>query len=352
MGIPQKINPEKVANFSSRKSDRQLTSFHQQSTTDSPAKNHVLPPVFAKTPSKNAGYPAQKKLLQKRSLFGLGFGFSDGNGKFRCGPPALYRALWLGDIGKMGFIRSYVGRSAKQILGRQGIAVVRPMMKFGFDPFADIRRLAGVWNYPLKRIFDVGANDGDTALKALKEFPEAQITSFEPHPSTYAQLIAKIGSNPRFQGVNVALGAQTGEVEMFEYDDSKVNSLTPNAEFAKRFGKKGRCIRVASTTLDTFCSEKSIESIDLLKIDTEGFDLVVLEGCCSMLQRRAIKFIFVEFNDLQPREGVFGGSLMPFDTLLRPHGYRFIASYNDYIGTEGEMFLLANALFALPPSSP
>jgi FkbM family methyltransferase len=252
----------------------------------------------------------------------------------------------------MGFIRSYAGKSAKRILASQGIAVVRPMMKFGFDPFTDIRRLAGVWNYPVKTIFDVGANDGDTALKALKEFPEAQVTSFEPHPSTYAQLIAKIGGNPRFQGINVALGAQTGEVEMFEYDDSKVNSLTPNAEFAKRFGKKGRCIRVASTTLDTFCSEKSIESIDLLKIDTEGFDLIVLEGCRPMLQRRAIKFIFVEFNDLQPREGIFGGSLMPFDTLLRPYGYRFIASYNDYIGTEGEMFLLANALFALPPPLP
>jgi hypothetical protein len=53
MGIPQKINPKKVADFSNPKSGRQLTSFHQQSTTNSPSKNHVLHPVFAKTPSKN-----------------------------------------------------------------------------------------------------------------------------------------------------------------------------------------------------------------------------------------------------------------------------------------------------------
>src|SRR5947209_9994074 len=70
-GNPSKINPEKVACFSSPKNDRQLTSFHQQPTTTSPAKNHVLHPVFAKTPSKNAGYPRPKKLLQKRSLFRL-----------------------------------------------------------------------------------------------------------------------------------------------------------------------------------------------------------------------------------------------------------------------------------------
>jgi hypothetical protein len=65
-GNPSKINPEKVARFSSPNPDRQLTSFHQQSTTNSPSKNHVLPPVFAKTPSKNEGPTTPQKILQKR----------------------------------------------------------------------------------------------------------------------------------------------------------------------------------------------------------------------------------------------------------------------------------------------
>jgi hypothetical protein len=51
---------------------------------NSPSKNHVLHPVFAKTPSKNAGYPAPKKLLQKRSLFGLVPGCSLGGGEAQC----------------------------------------------------------------------------------------------------------------------------------------------------------------------------------------------------------------------------------------------------------------------------
>jgi hypothetical protein len=59
-GNPSKIKPEKVSCFSSPKPDRQLTSFHHQSITTSPQKNHVLPPVFAKTPSKNAVPPPQK----------------------------------------------------------------------------------------------------------------------------------------------------------------------------------------------------------------------------------------------------------------------------------------------------
>jgi hypothetical protein len=64
----------KSGKFFDPKNGRQHTSFHQQSTTNSPSKNHILRTVFAKTPSKNAGYPARKKLLQKRSLFELGPG--------------------------------------------------------------------------------------------------------------------------------------------------------------------------------------------------------------------------------------------------------------------------------------
>jgi hypothetical protein len=52
----------KSGKFSSAKIDRQLTSFHQQSTTNSPSKYHVLHTVFAKTPSKNEVNQRQKKI--------------------------------------------------------------------------------------------------------------------------------------------------------------------------------------------------------------------------------------------------------------------------------------------------
>jgi hypothetical protein len=108
---------------------------------------------------------------------------------------------------------------------------------------------------------------------------------------------------------------------------------------------------VTGTTLDVFCEENSIGSIDILKIDTEGFDLIVLQGAERMLQNGRIKFIHVEYNDLQPKDGVFGGALVPMDTLLRQYGFRYVASYNDWANLEGEMFFVSNALFALPPST-
>jgi FkbM family methyltransferase len=247
-------------------------------------------------------------------------------------------------------LRSQLVNAVHSFLDRKGFALVRLRDSFGLDPFSDIQKLSTAWASPISMVFDVGANNGATASAALKKFPDARVFSFEPHPATFAALIARIGNQARFRAVNTALGSVVGEVEMIEYEQSEINSLTPDARFAKRFGKQGCTIRVQSTTLDIFCAQNSIDHIDVLKIDTEGFDFVVLEGCRSMLERRAVKFIYVEFNDLQPNDGVFGGALLPFDNLLRPLGYRFVASYTDRVVTEGEMFTVSNALFALQPS--
>ena len=249
----------------------------------------------------------------------------------------------------MGFFRSQVVRSIKWVLARQG-GVLVSASRFGTYPFADVKRLAAEWDYPVTTIFDVGASEGESTLEALNNFPKARVLGFEPHPSTFANLMAKLGGTPRFQGFNVALGTETGEVEMIEYDRFRANSLTPNSPHAMRFNKHGqRSIRVQETTLDTFCGEHSIDNIDLLKTDVEGFDFVVLQGGSSMLQKRAVKFVLVEFFDLLPKEGVFGGALMPFEDLLGPFGFRFVATYNDYISAKGEMFSTSNALFCLPP---
>ena len=249
----------------------------------------------------------------------------------------------------MGVLRSQVAKTVKWVLARQGFVLFPGTSKFGLNPWADIDRLAGNWNYPITLFFDVGANDGETAVTALRQFPKARVISFEPHPVTFSGLVAKMRDEARFEGVNSALGSEVGEVEMFEYEGSKINSLTDKAQFAVRFGKKGRPISIQCTTLDAYCAQNKIDRIDVLKIDTEGFDFTVLQGSSAMLQRHAIEFIYCEFNDLQPKDGTFGGALVPIDALLRPHGYRFVASYNDYIVTDDDMYSVSNALFALPP---
>jgi hypothetical protein len=50
---PSKINLQKEENFQRPRKCVFLTTFHQQSTTISPSKNHVLHTTFRKNPRKN-----------------------------------------------------------------------------------------------------------------------------------------------------------------------------------------------------------------------------------------------------------------------------------------------------------
>lgn len=48
-------------------------------------------------------------------------------------------------------------------------------------------------------------------------------------------------------------------------------------------------------TMDAYIKNKNIKSIDLLKIDTQGFESYVLKGCVNSFKNNIIKFVEIEF---------------------------------------------------------
>jgi FkbM family methyltransferase len=242
-----------------------------------------------------------------------------------------------------------MARPVRRLLAKAGFDLV-PLNKFGHDPFRDIRLLSETWNSSVLTFFDVGAHAGGTSLKALKEFPGARIFAFEPHPKTFLRLADATKGYSVVDPIQIALGGKAGDQIMHTYRVPAINSLVPNARYPVRLGEQSSPITVKCTTIDLFCEERKVNKIDVLKIDTEGFDLEVLKGARWMLKRRAISFVYFEFNDIQADEKSVGGALAPIDELLRRHQYRFIASYNDYIVTD-DLFGVSNALYALAPLS-
>jgi FkbM family methyltransferase len=226
--------------------------------------------------------------------------------------------------------------------------LVADSARFGICHYNDIERLAAAWHTPIATILDIGANNGSTALELAQRFPAARIFSFEPHPTTYALLTAATCGNPRIHTTNSAVGANPGTLPMSVYTESRVNTLIPSFHQPGRF-EPTPSIDVPVTTVDEFCAQHAIATIDLLKIDTEGFDLHVLEGTSNILARHAVRFIYVECNDLQVAPTDPGTGLLAIDNFLRPFGYRYIATYNDYNNLGDRLFQSSNALFALPP---
>jgi FkbM family methyltransferase len=238
----------------------------------------------------------------------------------------------------------------RRLLKRRGLRLINPDFYWGIDPFADVRRFALAQSRPVSMMFDVGAHYGETAIRAFGEFPNVRIVSFEPHPDSFASLQRALRGRDECVAVNSAVGDTVGDLELHVYEESCLNSLTPNAAWAVQSSWNSKStVKVPCTTLDQYCEKNRVSGIDLLKIDTEGFDLQVLHGAKSLLESKAVRFIFVEFTDLQPKEGVHGGALLPIDSFLRPYGFRFATSYLDSVGTKGELFFTANALFVLQP---
>jgi len=145
-------------------------------------------------------------------------------------------------------------------------------------------------------LLDVGANHGAYAAYMHRLCPTARIYAFEPHPRIFAGLKLRAGALPGVEAVNLAVSAAPGEVTLFDFaaaDGSTQASLDEGA--VRLFGGETVAHQARATTIDAFMAERKLAAIDLLKIDTEGFDLSVLKGARAALRQRAIRAIQFEF---------------------------------------------------------
>jgi FkbM family methyltransferase len=249
-------------------------------------------------------------------------------------------------------IRRVAKRAIRGILEAAGYRVYHhSVLPYGIDFILDIKRLSRAWNVPIRTFFDVGAHEGQTSASVLSSFADARVFAFEPHPVTFSKLLQRSAENSRLAPHNLAISNANGPARFFEYSSSTLNSLIPDAQYPVRKGVAARAITVQCTTLDKFCNQNGIQTIDVLKIDTEGCELVVLQGAEQLFSAGRVRFVYAEFNDMSPRLGATGGALIPISDFLAPFGFRFVATYPDYmeITNETEMHVGANALFVLPP---
>jgi hypothetical protein len=84
-------------------------------------------------------------------------------------------------------------------------------------------------------------------------------------------------------------------------------------------------------TLDSFCAEQSINRIDLLKTDTEGFDLDVLKGAKTMLRTHQIQFVVAEVTFYA--ENTSETQFFSLAEYLLRFGYQFVDVSDDDVAT-------------------
>jgi FkbM family methyltransferase len=200
-----------------------------------------------------------------------------------------------------------------------------------------------------KVVFDVGANVGNYAEEIRQFSKDADIYSFEPHPQTFEKLNNRAASL-NAKAFDYALSSSTGTIKFYDYVGSDGGS-TEHASALKEViedihHKQSIEYEVKSIRLDDFVKQHSIQKIDLLKIDTEGFEMEVLKGAKNLLDQKRIDLIQIEFNEMNVVSRTY---LRDFMQLLPD--YRFFRLMRDgllpldnYFAGYHEIFAFQNIL--------
>lgn len=177
---------------------------------------------------------------------------------------------------------------------------------------------------------DVGANEGQTIDHLLSRFPQCYIHSFEPSKDTFKILKEKTYGDRVYLN-NYALGRHRQRREFINYESSDLSSflhMDANAENRFRDIAEKKREMVDIETLDHYLDQHKIENIDLLKIDTQGFDLEVLLGAEKSLQNGIINNVLIELNFIPIYEGQSSSS--DVSALLENNGFYLIDYYEKY----------------------
>ena len=198
------------------------------------------------------------------------------------------------------------------------------------------------------RVVDVGANRGqllqglDKLCAALspKGNPWAML-AFEPGYVSYQEYLFPAAQNARSglaTAVRAAVGAESGFVRLTGESDTASDtgqhihiqmSRKRAVAAAPAEDLKNRNLRVPLVRLDDELQWWAPPDgrIDVLKIDTEGFEIYVTAGALHTLQRRAVPFVFLECHQLwqsTPAKWTILNASLTFDEL----GYDFFRLYH------------------------
>lgn len=185
-------------------------------------------------------------------------------------------------------------------------------------------------------IFDVGANKGQSIERFKRIFFEPTLHSFEPIKEEYLNLKRKYSHDKNIFLNNYGVGEN--DISRDFYVSKKTGSSSfikknKNSKWLKIRSKQSgfseneiiaeRVDKVNIVTLDNYCRDNKINHIDLLKIDTQGYEDKVLKGCFEMLSSNKVSIIFTEIEMGNVYEKYL--NFYDIEKYLIPNNFRLIA---------------------------
>ena len=129
-------------------------------------------------------------------------------------------------------------------------------------------------------VIDVGASDGRWTKSLMKYFPQKQYLLIEAQPTHESALTKLVAENRNIQYVLAAAGGKPGQIN-FDASDPLGGqaSSTPYAS--------GN-IQIPVTTIDNELQARNLAGPYLIKLDTHGFEVPIIEGASRALRETEV----------------------------------------------------------------
>lgn len=146
-------------------------------------------------------------------------------------------------------------------------------------------------------IVDAGAQHGQTTQQYLEAFPHCRIIALEPESRNHAAATATLAPfGDRVELFQAGLSNVDGTADLQVTSHSGAHSLLEVGDM--RYYDEPVSIlpseRIRTVTIDSLCRSQSINSLDILKMDIQGGELMALQGAGRMLARGAIRAVVLE----------------------------------------------------------
>jgi len=208
-------------------------------------------------------------------------------------------------------------------------------------------------------LFDIGACEGLSSLKYLTLFPFSLVYAFEPVPKNF-ELILKNKEKFKLKNLNAfQIGLSSSKEKSTFYLSSgkppnKDKPLDNSIDFGNKSSslyrpdktkevhpwlKFNETITIQTDTLDNFCSDKNISSIDFIHMDVRGAELLVLEGGKKILPK--IKGIWLEVEKIT----LYEKQALKKDIELFLLKHNFICILNKVNHISGDQFWIKKDFF-------
>jgi FkbM family methyltransferase len=157
--------------------------------------------------------------------------------------------------------------------GTSDLSLIYSIMLLGRKSEYALPEGSGLDPAAVRTVLDIGANAGISALYFARLFPRATIHAFEPDPGNCEILQANAATEPRVKVHGVALGAEDGTLKLFDSDDpANLGGFSAHEKGINAARAKEVPLRHAGRML----AEIGLDSVDVIKIDTEGSEWEIL----------------------------------------------------------------------------